>query len=89
MDKERKVREQLEYVERDLANAEAYLEQNVNVDSGSWLHLSDWRGQSGHPLWMKNHMIPSSKRWIVKKERALQTLNNKRRERLKDHRQQA
>jgi hypothetical protein len=89
MDEGRKIREQLDYVERDLANAEAYVERNVNVDSVAWLHLGDWRGNSGHPLWMKNHMIPSLKRWKVKKEKALQTLNKKRRERLKDHRQQA
>jgi len=33
--------------------------KNVNVKGfPSWLKLSDWKGKSGHPLWMKNHMIP-------------------------------
>lgn len=89
MYKRQKIKKQIEYVETDLANAEAYVERNVNVDSLAWLHLGDWKGKSGHPLWMKNFMIPTLKRWKAKKERTLQTLDNKRRERLKDHRQQS
>ena len=88
MYKRRKIKEWIETIEKTLGNAEAYLERNVNVEGMSWLHTDDWNGKSGHPLWMQNHMIPALTRSRVKKEKALQTLNNKKRERLKDHRRQ-
>ena len=69
--------EQLKMVEKDLANAEEYVEQNVNLESASWLHFDDWRGNSGHPLWMKNHMIPAAKRWRARKEKALEGIHKK------------
>ena len=86
MYKRQKIKEFIETYETCLANAEAYLEQNVNIEGSSWLHTDDWRGKSGHPLWMKNHLVPRLKRYKARKEKALQTINNKRRERLKDHR---
>lgn len=85
MYKRRKIKDRLNSLERDLANAKAYLERGVNVEGFAWLHTDDWQGKSGHPLWIENHMIRALKRRRVKEENALQTLNNKRRERLKDH----
>ena len=85
MNKKRKIREQLEIIEKRLANAEAYVAKGVNVEGSSWLHFGDFNGKSGHPLWMKNFMIPTTKRSRAKKEKALKTILNKEREkRLKE-----
>jgi hypothetical protein len=54
----RKIEQQLARIEERLANAEEYLARNVNVEGKSFLHFDDWCGKSGHPLWMKNVMIP-------------------------------
>ena len=75
--KKHKIEEQLEMAERHLANAEEYVTQNVNVEGSSWLHLDDWRGKSGHPSWMRNFMIPTTKKYIAKKEKALAGIHNK------------
>jgi hypothetical protein len=75
--KRQSIEEQLEVIEKCLANAEEYLAKNVNVEGSSWLHFDDWRGKSGHPLWMKNFMIPIMIKGRAKKEKALRNLNQK------------
>ena len=75
--KGRKIEEQLQHIEERLSNAEEYVERNVNVEGSSWLHLGDWRGKSGHPSWMRNHMIPSMKKLRARKEKALENIYNK------------
>jgi hypothetical protein len=57
--KTRKIKEHLEIIEKRLANAEKYVARNKNVRSSS---QEDWNGKSGHPLWMKNQMVPSTQR---------------------------
>jgi len=87
MNKGRKIKEQIEMLDQHLAAAGDYVARTVNVRGSSWLHLSDWEGKSGHPLWMKNHMIPSTKRARAEKERALERINTKsKEERLKQQR---
>jgi hypothetical protein len=72
--KQRRIEERLESIGRDLANAAAYIEKGVNVRSSSPLHLLDWKGQSGHPLWMKNHMVPRNRKEQAKLETALERI---------------
>ena len=87
MNKERKIKESLEKLNRNLVAAEHYIARNVNVRAYDWLHLSDWKGKSGHPLWMKNRMIPSVKRMMTESERALEKIATKTKERqLKEQR---
>jgi hypothetical protein len=69
--KRRKIKDVLETIEQRLANAEGYVERNVNVESKSFQHFADWKGKSGHPLWMKNWMIPRTKKARAEKERLL------------------
>jgi hypothetical protein len=69
--KPRPIEKRLEAIDKALADAEAYLEKGVNVRS-SGLHLQDWKGRSGHPLWMKNHMVPRTKKAQAKLEAALE-----------------
>ena len=89
MNKKRRIKEQLEMIERRLANAEEYLAQGVNVEGSAWLHFDDWEGKSGHPLWMKNFMIPATKKARAKKERAMEKINRKERDKwLKQQRRQ-
>ena len=75
--KKRKIEEQLSKVEKHLANAQNYISKNVNVESSSFLHFSDWRGQSGHPAWMRNFMMPTVMKYRARKEKALRTLDAK------------
>ena len=86
MKKQKKIKEQIEKMETTLTDAEEYIAQNINVEGSSWLHTDDWRGKSGHPLWMKNFMIPITKKRLKKKEKALQTIDAKSREKLKQRR---
>jgi hypothetical protein len=79
--KKRKIKEQLASIEKRLANAEEYVAQNVNVEGSSWLHFGDWSGKSGHPSWMKNHMIPTLKKVRARKEKALECIDTKAKER--------
>jgi hypothetical protein len=74
--KRRKIEERLRNVEVDLANAQDYVEKSENIESSSFLHFSDWRGKSGHPAWMKNHMIPTLIKYRARKEKTLQKLRN-------------
>jgi hypothetical protein len=87
MKKRRKIIEGLEAMEKCLADAEKYVAQNVNVEGASWLHTVDWKGKSGHPLWMKNFMIPTTKKALARREKALDRINNKTSEKLKQRRQ--
>jgi hypothetical protein len=75
--KRQKIEARLKKVEADLANAHEYVARNVNVESLSFLHFADWHGKSGHPLWMKNHMIPTVMKHRARKEKALQLLAKK------------
>jgi hypothetical protein len=63
--------------EKRLANAEKYVARNLNVESSSWYHFADWWGNSGHPLWMKNHMIPTVKKVRAQLEQALDRIHQK------------
>ena len=83
MNKRRKIKEQLETTEKCVANADEYVAQNVNVEGSAWLHTDDWKGKSGHPLWMKNYMMPAIKKSLIRKEKALEKIKNKSREKLK------
>jgi hypothetical protein len=75
--KKRKIMEQLDMIDRHLANAEEYVARNENVKGSPQFHLGDWKGKSGHPLWMKNHMIPQTKRVRARMEKALETIVSK------------
>jgi hypothetical protein len=75
-----RLQEQLRSIEERLANAAEYVERGINVEGSTWLHLDDWRGNSGHPSWMKNHMIPTTMKLRAEMERALDTIDNKARE---------
>jgi hypothetical protein len=89
MNKKQVIKEQLEMIEKRLADAEEYVAQGVNVEGSAWLHFDDWNGKSGHPLWMKNFMIPATKKARAKKERALEKISRKEGDRcLKQRRQQ-
>src|SRR5437773_593408 len=75
--KRKRIREQLQFIEERLLNAEEYVARNVNVEGSSWLHFGDWRGNSGHPLWMKNFMIPTMMKLRARKEKALDTIDDR------------
>jgi len=78
--KTRKIKKQLEMIDKHLANAEEYIARNVNVKSSSQFHLEDWNGKSGHPLWMRDHMIPRTKKARAKVEKALERIIAKEKE---------
>jgi hypothetical protein len=80
MDKKLQIGQQLARIEQRLANAEAYAARGVNVEGSAFLHFDDWKGNSGHPLWMKNFMMPATKRGRAKKEKALDRITNEERE---------
>ena len=82
--KRQRIQEQLKKIEERLRNAEEYVAQNENVESSSFLHFKDWEGKSGHPLWMKNFMIPAAKRARAVKERALERIIVKKKEKPAD-----
>lgn len=88
MSKPHIIEEQLETIEKRLTDAEVYIAQNVNIEGSSWLHFGDWNGKSGHPLWMKNFMIPTTKKARARKERALERIKRDNRDkRLKRRRE--
>ena len=80
MNKKRPIEERLQMIDKRLANAEAYLAKGVNVEGSAFLHFDDWRGNTGHPLWMKNFMIPATKRGRARLEKALERITNQQRE---------
>ncbi len=69
--KTRRIKDQIALLEQRLANAAEYLVQGVNVEGTYFLHFDDWNGKSGHPLWMKNVMMPATQRHRARKEKAL------------------
>ena len=75
--KRQEVEKTLNLIEKSLANAESYPAHDVNVEGKSFLHFDDWRGKSGHPLWMRNVMIPARMRQRARKEKALEAIANK------------
>ena len=75
--KRQKIEEQLEMIEMRLANAREYVARNVNVEGTSFLHFGDWQGKSGHPLWMRNWMIPTLMKNRARKEKVLKNIGNK------------
>ena len=77
MNERNRIEFQLEMIEKNLTDAEEYVAKGVNVEGSSWLHFEDWRGKSGHPLWMKNFMIPSTIKQRARKEKALERIENK------------
>lgn len=88
MNTARKIEAQIKVLNQHLAAANEYVARNENVrGAASWLHFGDWKGNSGHPLWMKNHMIPSIQRSLVGKDRALEKIATKAKaKRLKERR---
>jgi hypothetical protein len=77
MANQKRIEEQIESLEERLGNAEEYVARGVNREGRSWLHMDDWRGRSGHPLWMRNKMIPSVLRAIARKNKALEHIERK------------
>ena len=77
----KRIEQTLARLEENLANAEQYVLRNVNVEGRSFLHFGDWRGNSGHPLWMKNHMIPRTKMGRARMQRALRRIENEAKDR--------
>jgi hypothetical protein len=77
MEKRKSINEQLEMIEKHLANAEEYVALGLNVEGSPFLHLDDWRGRSGHPLWMKYVMIPMTVKQRAHEERALEKIEKK------------
>lgn len=70
----KQIKKRIEKIDERLANAEQYLARNVNVESSSFCHFSDWEGKSGHPLWMRNFMIPATMKARGKNAKALTTI---------------
>jgi hypothetical protein len=75
------ITERLESIERRLANAEAYVEDGANRRSSSWLHTEDWNGVSGHPKWMKHHMIPRTGKARARLEKTLERIASREKDR--------
>jgi hypothetical protein len=71
------IEDQITEIEKWLLNAQQYLARNVNVEGKRFLHFDDWKGNSGHPLWIRNHMVPSLKRARKWKEKLLTFIENK------------
>ena len=79
--KEQKIEHRLTRIEQRLRNAQAYAARNENVERASFLHLRDWEGKSGHPLWIKNFMIPATLRARALNEKRLERLITKQHDR--------
>jgi len=80
----REIKKLLRMIDEHLANAEKYVARNVNVESSCWLHTEDWNGKSGHPLWMKNHMVPTTEKHRAKLEKTLERIMARKRERARE-----
>ena len=80
--KRQRIVEKIEKIEQRLANAREYVARDVNVEGSSFLHFGDWKGKSGHPAWMRNFMIPALLRGRARKEKTLQELEAKRKDKL-------
>lgn len=75
--KRKKIEERITMIEKNLVNAAAYVAKGVNIEVFAELHFGDWRGNSGHPVWMKNVMIPRSIKWREKLEKTLLKIDDK------------
>jgi hypothetical protein len=78
--KQQQIKERLEMIEKILVDAHEYVSKNINIESVPsiyLLHFGDWKGKSGHPLWMKNFMIPELMKRRNKLEKALETLSGR------------
>ena len=73
----KQIESQLEKLDERLANAEEYVARGINIEGDSWLHFGDWSGKSGHPLWMRNVMIPRTLKHRTRKERAIEKIGSK------------
>ena len=71
------IEERLAQIEQRLVNANEYLARNVNVEGSSFLHFRDWEGKSGHPLWMRNFMIPKTMKARAHMESLLKSIERK------------
>jgi hypothetical protein len=71
------VQKRLEMIETRLSNAEHYLALQVNIEGSAFLHLDDWRGKSGHPLWVRNFMIPTTQKYRARTEIILDEIDKK------------
>ena len=76
------IEERIASLEKSLNNAKAYLERGENVEGEAWFHFDDWKGNSGHPKWVKNKMIPTLEKEIVNQERILKVLESKEKDKL-------
>jgi hypothetical protein len=70
----KQIENKISRLQKVLERAEKYVERGINVEGSHPLHLGDWSGNSGHPEWMKNHMIPATKRMIAEQEKVLKRL---------------
>lgn len=75
--KRHSIEKRLENIEAALANAAEYVAKGVNIEGTSFLHFADWVGKSGHPLWMQNHMIPTTIKARRKLEKTRENLDKK------------
>lgn len=66
--------------EQALENAKKYIEKGVNVEGTGFLHLDDWNGNSGHPKWVQNKLIPTLEKALAEGEKR----QSKRKDRKKD-----
>ena len=73
--------EQLKTIDQRLAAAQQYVARNRNVRSSSYIHFSDWNGNSGHPLWMANVMMPTLMRARDQREKRLRAIVRKAKDR--------
>lgn len=67
--------------EEALENAKAYLEKGINVEGTGFLHLDDWHGNSGHPKWVENKLIPTLEKSLVEHERRKAKRKDKKKDR--------
>lgn len=67
-------------LEQKIKNAEEYLKSGVNIEGQGQFHLDDWNGNSGHPKWIKNKMIPTLQKEIQQQEKKNGKLKDKKKD---------
>jgi hypothetical protein len=75
--KVKQIKEELKHIDARLKRAKEYVAQNMNVEGTTFLHFDDWNGASGHPAWMNNHMIPTMLKHRTRKEKAIERIIKK------------
>ena len=65
MNKKRKIEEKIKMTEKHLTDAEDYAAKGQNIQ------------RVGHPLWVKNRIVPLLRRRRAKQEKALGTVNKR------------